>query len=73
MSDCQIEEGSLWYALLQSRNATLPTLSSELAVTNSMSTVIISGLNKKSVYNLTIIFNSSVVIAFSESQQFCKC
>ena len=72
MSNCQVEDSNLMFVLLQSQNATLPTLSSEFAVINSVPTVTISGLNIKSVYNLTIVSNNSLGIAFSESQQFCK-
>ncbi len=73
MLDCPQDDNNLLFALLQSQNATLPTLLSELVGINSESTVIISGLNIKSVYNLTIISNNSLGISFSESQQFCMC
>ncbi len=72
MSNCQVEDSNLMFALIQTQNATLPTLSSEFAVINSVPTVTISGLNIKSVYNLTIISNNSLGVAFSESQQFCE-
>ncbi len=72
MLDCLIEKSNFLFALVQSQNATLPTISSELAVINSVMTVIISGLNIKSIYNITIISNNSLGIAFSEFQQFCK-
>ncbi len=72
MSDCP-PDGNIWlFALLQSQNSSLPTLSSQFILSNSVSTVIISGLSIKSVYNLTIISNSSLGIAFSEPQQFCE-
>ena len=47
-------------------------MSSEFAVVNSVSTVTISGLNIKYVYNLTIVSNNSLGIVFSVSQQFCE-
>ncbi len=72
MSNCQVEDSNLMFVLLQSQNAILPTLSSEFAVINSVPTVTISGLNIKSVYNLTIVSNNSLGIAFTESQQFCE-
>ncbi len=73
MSNCQVEDSNLMFVLLQSQNATLPTLSSEFAVINSVPTVTISGLNITSVYNLTIVSNNSLGIAFSvSSQQFCE-
>ncbi len=59
------------YALLQAQNTAQPTLSSEV-VSNSVVTAFFSGLNVSLIYNLTIISNNSLGIAFSESQQFCK-
>ncbi len=72
MSDCALNGNNL-FALLGSQNATLPTLSSELVAMNSVSTVIISGLSIRLIYNLTIVSNNSLGVSFSESQQFCKC
>ncbi len=72
MSDCPLDGSNLLFALLQSQNATLPTLSSQFILFNSVSMVIISGLSIMSVYNLTIISNNTLGIAFSESQQFCE-
>ncbi len=72
MSNCQVEDRNLMFVLLQSQNVTLPTMSYEFAVINSVPMVTISGLNIKSVYNLTIVSNNSLGIAFSESQQFCE-
>ncbi len=72
MSDCPPDGNYLLFALLQSQNATLPTLSSEFILSNLVSTVVITGLSIKSVYNLTIISNNTLGIAFSESQQFCE-
>ncbi len=72
MSNCQVEDSNLMFVLLQSQNATLPTMSYEFAIINSVPTVTISGLNIKSVYKLTIVSNNSLGIAFSESQQFCE-
>ncbi len=72
MSYCPVDGNNLLFALLQSQDATLPTFTSQFIVFNSVSMVIISGLSIKSVYNLTIISNNSLGIAFSESQQFCE-
>ncbi len=72
MSDCPLYGNNLLFALLQSQNATLPKLSSQFILFNSLSMVIISGLSIKSVYNLTMISNNTLGIAFSESQQFCE-
>ncbi len=72
MSDCQLDVNNLLLVLLQSQNTTLPTLPSQFILSNSVSTVIISGLSIKSVYNLTIIYNNSLGVASSESQQFCE-
>ncbi len=72
MSDCPLHGNNLLFALLQSQNATLPTFTSQFMVSKLVSTVIISGLSIKSVYNLTIISNNSLGKAFSESQQFCE-
>ncbi len=60
------------YALLQAQNTAQPTLSSEVVLSNSVVTALFSGLNVSLIYNLTIISNNSLGIAFSESQQFCK-
>ncbi len=60
------------YALLQAQNATQSTLSSEIVLSNSVMTAFFSGLSASLIYNLTIISNNSLGIAFSESQQFCK-
>ncbi len=72
MPDCLLDGNNLLFALLQSQNATLPTLQSQFIVSNSVLTVTIPELSIKSVYNLTIISNNSLGIAFSESQQFCE-
>ncbi len=72
MSDCALN-GNKLFALLQTQNATLPTLSSQLVAMKSVSTAIISGLSIRLIYNLTIVSNNSLGVAFSESQQFCKC
>ncbi len=73
MSDCQMDDSNLLFVLLQSQNGTLSTLSSSQTVVNNLaSTITISSLNINSVYNLTILSNNSLGIAFSESQQFCK-
>ncbi len=72
MSDCQLDVNNLLLVLLQSQHTTLPTLPSQFILSNSVSTVIISGLSIKSVYNLTIVSNNSLGVAFSESQQFCE-
>ncbi len=71
MSDCPLDGNNPLFALLQSQNTTLPTLQSQFILSNLVSTVIIPGLSIKSVYDLTIISNNSLGIAFSESQQFC--
>ncbi len=60
------------YALLQAQTTAQPTLSSEVILSNSVMTAFFSGLNVSLIYNLTIISNNSLGIAFSESQQFCK-
>ncbi len=72
MSDCQLDGNNLLLVLHQSQNTTLPTLPSQFIVSNSLLTVIISGLSTKSVYNLIIVSNNSLGVAFSESQQFCE-
>ncbi len=60
------------YALLQAQNTAQPTLSSDVVLSNSVVTTFFSGLNLNIIYNLTIISNNSLGIAFSESQQFCN-
>ncbi len=67
-----MDDSNLLFALLQSQNTTLFTLSSQAVVNNLVSTITISSLNVNSVYNLTILSNNSLGIAFSESQQVCK-
>ncbi len=60
------------YALIQAQNKAQPTLSSQVVLPNSVMTALFSGLNVSLIYNLTIISNNSLGIAFSKSQQFCK-
>ncbi len=73
MANCSLVGNNTLYALLQAQYATQSTLSSEVVLSNSVMTAFFSGLNVSLIYNLTIISNNSLGIAFSESQQFCKC
>ena len=73
MSHCPIENGNVWYiALLQGQNASLPALTSQSVKADSVSTILITGLKMKSLYNLTIISNNSLGTSSSESLNFCK-
>ncbi len=73
MSHCLIEDGNVWYvALLQSQNTSLLTLTSQSVKTDSVSTIIITGLKMKLFYTLTIISNNSLGTSSSESLNFCK-
>ncbi len=46
MSDCPLDSSNLLFALLETQNTSLPTLSSEVIPTNSVSTAVISGLKQ---------------------------
>ncbi len=41
-------------------------------IDNSLSTVRITGLQEQLVYNLTIMYNNSIELGFSEPYLFCK-
>ncbi len=72
MANCSLDGNNMLYALLQAQNTAQPTLSSEVVLSNSVVTAFFPGINVSLIYNLTIISNNSLGIAFSESQQFCK-
>ncbi len=45
MANCPLDGNNMLYALLQAQNATQPTLSSEVVLSNSVVTALFSGLN----------------------------